>query len=159
MLTFRALTPADHDVVLPMVRDFYRSDAVLHPIDGALLERSFRAAVDPDQPLLRGVMILSDGTPAGYLYITRSWSTDAGGPCVFLEEIYFAPAFRGRGLGGQALDWLRGQYPEACRFRLELTHANGRAAQAYRRAGYQPLDYDQMVIDLPENSASPEGTV
>ena len=33
MLTFRSLTPEDHDLVLPMVQDFYLSDAVDHPVD------------------------------------------------------------------------------------------------------------------------------
>ena len=44
MLTFREITPQDRELVLPMVYDFYRSDAVDHPVDAAILEQSFQDA-------------------------------------------------------------------------------------------------------------------
>ena len=95
MLTFRDITLADHDLILPMVEDFYQGDAVLHPVDTEILERSFYAAADHSEPLLRGVLILGDDQPAGYLYITQCYSAEVGGRCVFLEEIYLAPQIRG----------------------------------------------------------------
>ena len=47
MLTFRNMTIQDRDLVLPMVETFYQSDAVDHPVEREILERSFQAAVDP----------------------------------------------------------------------------------------------------------------
>ncbi len=150
MLTFREMAPADHDLVLPMAEDFYASSAALHPIDRAALERDFSAALDPGEPLIRGVLPLVDGQTAGYLYITRCWSTEAGGLCIFLEEIYLRPDFRGRGLGHEILTWLREQYPNARRFRLEVNPDNPGAARLYEKMGYQYLNYNQMTIDLTE---------
>ena len=147
MLTFRDITTADHDLILPMVQDFYQGDAVLHPVDPEILERSFRDAADPQEPLLRGLLIEMDGQPAGYLYITQCYSAEVGGRCVFLEEIYLAPAFRGRGLGGEILAWIESQYPTARRFRLEVNDINQNAIRLYQKAGYQYLRYEQMVID------------
>lgn len=147
MLTFRDITPADHDLILPMVRDFYHSDAVLHPVDPAILERSFQAASDPAEPLLRGILVEADGKPAGYLYITQCYSAEVGGRCVFLEEIYLTQEQRGRGLGGQIMAWIESQYPTARRFRLEVNDINENAVRLYQRAGYDYLRYDQMVID------------
>ena len=54
MFEIRTMTAADHDVVMPMVQTFYKSPAVDHDTDPAILERTFRDAVDPAEPLLRG---------------------------------------------------------------------------------------------------------
>lgn len=147
MLTFRDITLADHDLILPMVEDFYQGDAVLHPVQTEIMERSFRAAADPLEPLLRGILIEVDGQPAGYIYITLCYSAEVGGRCVFLEEIYLMPAFRGQGLGGEILAWIESQYPTARRFRLEVNDINRSAIRLYEKSGYEYLRYEQMVID------------
>lgn len=147
MLTFRDILLEDRDLVLPMVEAFYHSDAVDHPVDTAVLERSFRDAADPGEPLLRGLLIQWDGAPAGYMYLTWCYSAEVGGRCVFIEEIYLDPAFRGRGLGARIMAWLEQEYPAARRFRLEVTQANQRAVRLYQKAGYRFLRYDQMVLD------------
>lgn len=147
MLTFRDITLADHDLILPMVEDFYQGDAVLHPVQTEIMERSFQAAADPLEPLLRGILIEVDGQPAGYIYITLCYSAEVGGRCVFLEEIYLMPAFRGQGLGGEILAWIESQYPTARRFRLEVNDINRSAIRLYEKSGYEYLRYEQMVID------------
>lgn len=147
MLTFRDILSEDRDLVLPMVMDFYHSDAVDHPVDAAILERSFRDAADPAEPLLRGLLIQWDGQPAGYMYLTQCYSAEVGGRCVFIEEIFLKEEFRRRGLGEQIMAWLEREYPSARRFRLEVTQANQGAVRLYQKAGYKFLRYDQMVLD------------
>ena len=147
MLAFRDLTPEDRDLVVPMVQAFYRSDAVDHPVDAAILERSFQDAASPAEPLLRGLLIQWEGRPAGYMYLTQCYSAEVGGRCVFLEEIFLKEEYRRRGLGAQVMAWLEGEYPAARRFRLEVTQANQGAISLYQRAGYTFLRYDQMVLD------------
>ena len=147
MLTFRDILSEDRDLVLPMVMDFYHSDAVDHPVDAAILERSFRDAADPAEPLLRGLLIQWDGQSAGYMYLTQCYSAEVGGRCVFIEEIFLKEEFRRRGLGEQIMAWLEREYPSARRFRLEVTQANQGAVRLYQKAGYQFLHYDQMVLD------------
>ena len=147
MLTFRDLTPEDRDLVVPMVQAFYRSDAVDHPVDAAILERSFQDAASPAEPLLRGLLIQWEGKPAGYMYLTQCYSAEVGGRCVFLEEIFLKEEYRRRGLGAQVMAWLEQEYPAARRFRLEVTQANQGAISLYQRAGYTFLRYDQMVLD------------
>ena len=147
MLTFRDITPGDRDLVIPMVRDFYQSDAVDHPVDAAVLERSFQAAAGPAEPLLRGLLIQWEGRPAGYMYITQCYSAEVGGRCVFIEGIFLKPEFRGQGLGTEIMAWLEREYPAARRFRLEGTQGNQGAVRLYQRAGYEFLRYDQMVLD------------
>ena len=147
MLSFRDITPRDHDLILPMVRDFYQTDAVLHPVDDSVLERSFRDAADATEPLMRGVLISWDGQPAGYLYITLCYSAEVGGRCVFLEELYLRPEFRGKGLGMDILSWVEQSYPGARRLRLEVNHVNRGAVRLYERAGYTYPRYAQMILD------------
>ena len=147
MLTFRDITLEDRALILPMVEDFYQGDAVLHPVETEIMERSFQDAADPLEPLLRGILIEVDGQPAGYIYITQCYSAEVGGRCVFLEEIYLMPAFRGRGLGGEILAWIERQYPTARRFRLEVNDINRSAIRLYEKSGYEYLRYEQMVID------------
>ena len=120
MLTFRDMTLDDRDTVLPMVDAFYRSNAVDHPVPREIVERSFLAAAG-NEPLLRGTLIFEEGRLAGYLYVTLCYSAEVGGTCVFIEEVYLLPEFRGRGLGRQVLEWIFTQYPDSRRFRLEVT--------------------------------------
>ena len=151
MLTFRDLSPNDQDRVLPMVMDFYQSDAVDHLVDRAVMERAFLDAVDPAEDLLHGLLIQYGGEDAGYLYLTKCYSAEVGGRCVFIEELYLNPPFRGRGLGEQILSWIEESWPGARRFRLEVTQVNQRATHLYQKMGYQFLRYNQMVLDKAES--------
>lgn len=147
MLTFRDITAADRAVVLPMVEEFYHTDAVSHAVPTQIMERSFQAVVDPNEPLLRGVLVLEDGQPAGYIYVTICYSAEVGGRCIFIEEIFLKESCRGRGLGKAVMAWLEEQYPTARRFRLEVTDVNQSAIHLYQGSGYEWLDYRQMVLD------------
>jgi len=147
MLTFRDITAADREIVLPMVADFYRTDAVDHKVPVEIMERSFAACADPDEPLLRGVLVLDGEEIAGYVYLTFCYSAEVGGRCVFIEEIFLKEKFRGRGLGKEIMAWMEGEYPEVRRFRLEVTQVNKSAIRLYEKSGYQYLRYDQMVFD------------
>ena len=147
MLTFRDMTRADHGVVLPMVADFYRTDAVDHEVPVEIMERSFAACADPDEPLLRGVLVYSGDEVVGYVYLTFCYSAEVGGRCVFIEEIFLKEAFRGKGLGREIMVWMENEYPEVRRFRLEVTQVNKSAIRLYEKSGYKYLRYDQMVFD------------
>ena len=147
MLTFREIQAADRDVVLPMVQAFYTTDAVDHPVPRDILERSFRDTADPEVKSLRGVLLLEDGAPAGYLYLTSCYSCEVGGECVFIEELFLTENCRGKGYGKQVMDWIMEQYPKVRRLRLEVTQVNQRAVHLYEKCGFKYLRYDQMIFD------------
>ena len=147
MLTFRDITAADHDLILPMVADFYRTDAVDHEVPVELMERSFAACADPDEPLLRGVLVSRGEEAVGYVYLTFCYSAEVGGRCVFIEESFLKEQFRGMGLGGEIMAWMEKEYPAVRRFRLEVTQVNKSAIRLYEKSGYKYLKYDQMVFD------------
>ena len=147
MLTMRDICREDGDIVLPMVEQFYHSDAVDHAVPMETLERSFNAAVDPNQPLLRGVLLSEGETPIGFLYLTTCYSCEVGGECLFIEELFIKEAFRGKGYGKAVMDWLVKEYPQCRRLRLEVTQVNQTAIRLYEKCGFTWLRYDQMVLD------------
>lgn len=147
MLTMREITREDREIVLPMVREFYGSDAVDHAVPTEIMQRSFLAAANPEEPLLRGLLVYHHGELAGYVYLTFCYSAEVGGRCIFIEEIFLKENFRGLGLGRAIMTWIEREYPTARRIRLEVTQANQRAIQLYEASGYQYLRYDQMVLD------------
>ena len=147
MLTFRDITAADRPAVIPMVEAFYQTDAVDHPVPQDTIDRTFLAAADPAEPLLRGVLVCDGEDVVGYVYLTFCYSAEVGGRCVFIEEIFLKEQFRGRGYGREIMAWMEGEYPEFRRFRLEVTQVNQQAIRLYEKSGYKYLRYDQMVFD------------
>ena len=147
MLTIREMRAEDASAVLPMVRDFYHSPAVEPEVDPAVLERTFRDAVDRAEPFLRGLLLLEGEKSVGYCYVTGYYAAEVGGRCLMIEELYFTPDCRGKGYGTQVFQWIMDQYRDYKRLRLVVTEANRRAVQLYERLGFRFLQYGQMVLD------------
>lgn len=139
--------PEDRERYLELSRQFYQTDAVLHPAPEENFAATF-AETMAGSPYIRGLALCRDGEMAGYALLSLTWSNEAGGLCVLLEEAYVVPEAQGQGLGGAFLDFVQQEYAgKARRLRLEVTPGNTRAAELYARKGYEPLDYLQMVHD------------
>lgn len=143
----RPITAADEAAYLQMARDFYDSEAVDHAVPEAYLRRTFQALM-AGTPYAACYILEADGQTAGYALLAHTWSQEGGGLAVWIEELYVQPQFRGQGLGRSFFEALRTLYPSAARFRLELEPDNQRAGALYRRMGFQPLAYRQMVQDV-----------
>lgn len=147
MFEIRDIAISDYDTVLPMVQEFYHSSAVEHDVGSAILERSLRAAADPAEPMLRGLLLLEDGAAVGYAYVTRYYSAEVGAHCLMFEELYFKESCRGKGYGTRVFQYVMAEYPDCGRIRLEVTDANKGAIRLYERLGFRFLQYGQMVLD------------
>lgn len=142
----RPILERDRECYLSMARDFYNSDAVDHTVPASHLERTFDALM-AGTPYASCRILELDGTTAGYVLLAHTWSQEAGGDTVWVEELYVLPRFRGRGLGKQTLEELAQAYPHAARLRLEVQPDNRRAQALYEKLGYRVLDYRQMIQD------------
>ena len=64
-----------------------------------------------------------------------------------IDEILILEAYRGKGLGTEFFAFVQQQFPQAKRFRLEVTKENTRATKLYQSLKYESLDYLQMVLE------------
>lgn len=144
-MNIRDVRPEDRDDYIGMTMDFYHNtDACDHTIPEEHVQRTFDQALE-GSPYLRALILEEKGRPVGYFLLAMTWSNEAGGMVVWLEELYFRASCRGKGYGRQAMQWVEQEYPQARRYRLEATPVNEDAMRLYRRLGYQNLDYLQMI--------------
>lgn len=147
-ITARIAGPEDFARLIAMVRDFYVEDSI--PYQPDLVEPGLQAVLG--NPSLGAVLLLSSDDLAEVGYVTLGWcfSVEQGGRFVLLDELYLAPAARGRGWGRQALavarDWAAGQ--GAAVIRLEVNHHNAKAKRLYLSAGYRDDARDILTLSL-----------
>jgi len=147
-MQIRKLTKCDRQAVLDMMVVFYASDALLIHPEKKVLEKTLDDCL-ADGPYLEGFVMELDAEVIGYAMAAKSYSTEAGGPCVWLEDIYLKSSHRGKGYGTAFLRFFEEHYKHsAIRLRLEAEPENRRAMAAYEKAGYQVLGYTQMVREL-----------
>ncbi|MBR2446305.1 MAG: GNAT family N-acetyltransferase [Clostridia bacterium] len=138
----RNIQERDREEVLCMMRTFYASDAVWS--NGS--DEIFAADVDAclsDSPYLEGYVFEDDGVLQGYAMVAKSFSTEFGKPCMWLEDIYVAPEFRDRGIGSAFMSFIQNKYPDAI-FRLEVEPENERAVHVYEKCGFVVIPYMEM---------------
>jgi ribosomal protein S18 acetylase RimI-like enzyme len=146
MLSIREMELSDKKEVMDMVDEFYNSDAVLHKVDMSILERSFMDAAG-DEPSVCGAVLSEGDDVVGFAYMAMTYSCEAGGKTIMLEELYLKDQCRGKGYGKKFFNWMFDSFPEVIRFRLEVTGKNEGASALYRRLGFEDLDYNQMIFD------------
>ena len=142
MTIIRPMQPADKEAVLAMMEVFYTSPAVFTNGSATIYSNDFEACVS-DNPYLEGYMFEENGQIQGYAMTAKSFSTEFGRPCIWLEDIYIKEAFRGTGVGSQFLKFIGNMYPEAV-LRLEVEEENGRAVKVYEKIGFNVLPYMEM---------------
>lgn len=145
-MRIRELCPADFDRVLDMMRVFYASDALLVHPDEEVLARTLHDSM-ADGPYVTGYGFEVEGELAGYGMISRSYSTETGGICLWIEDIYILPQYRGQGIGTAFLRFVE-NLGGAVRLRLEAEPENERAMLVYRKAGFEVLGYTQLIKEL-----------
>lgn len=143
----RLFTSSDRADYCRLAHEFYRSDAVDHTIPDDFISRTADAVL-AGTPYAAIYMLEQDGQLAGYALLALTWSQEAGGLAVWVEELYVLPQFRGQGLGSAFFRELEGLYPSAARFRLEIEPDNLRARALYAKMGFEELNYGQMIHDF-----------
>ena len=142
MTEILSMTNEHREKVLSMMRVFYASPAVA--TNGS--EEIFQADVDAcvsDNPYLSGYVFMKNSVLAGYGMIAKSFSTEYGVPCIWIEDIYLKPEFRNLGIGSQFFSFLEEQFPGHL-FRLEVEEENAPAVHTYRKNGFTEMPYLEM---------------
>lgn len=142
MITIRKMIREDKEIVMNMMRVFYASPAVLSNGSEEIFEADVENCVN-DSPYLEGFVFEENGDIQGYGMIAKSFSTEFGKPCIWVEDLYIKPEYRGRGIGSRFFEYLEQAYTE-CIFRLEVEEENERAIHVYEKNGFAVLPYMEM---------------
>ena len=142
MSIIREMQESDREEILNMMRVFYTSPAVLS--NGS--EEIFNADIDnciSDSPYLEGYVFEKNGKTVGYGMVAKSFSTEFGKRCIWIEDIYLKDNYRGIGIATEFFRLLEEKYYD-CIFRLEAEEENERAIRVYRKNGFEVLPYLEM---------------
>ena len=125
-----------------MIRDFYTSPAVSTNGSEEIYARNFDNCM-AENPYLEGYILEENGQIQGYAMIAKSYATEYGRQCIWIEDLYLKDACRGQGRGSAFLNFIRKMYPEAL-LRLEVEEDNVPAIRAYKKCGFTFWPYQEM---------------
>lgn len=132
----------DRTEVLEMMRVFYNSPAVHTNGSEDIFNRDITGCVG-DSPYIEGYIFEENNTTMGYAMTAKSFSTEFGKSCIWIEDLYIKPEYRGMGLGGEFFGFIEKKYPDVL-MRLEVEEENERAVRLYKKCGYDVLPYMEM---------------
>ena len=138
----RKMTRDDKESVIDMMRVFYASPAVHSNGSEEIFEADVENCVN-DSPYLEGYVFEEDGEIQGYSMLAKSFATEFGKPCIWIEDLYMKPEYRGLGIGTKFFEFLDQNYTN-CLFRLEVEEENERAIHVYEKNGFTFLPYMEM---------------
>ena len=142
MIAIRKMIREDKNVIIDMMRVFYASPAVLSNGSEEIFEADVENCVN-ESPYLEGFVFEENEEILGYGMIAKSFSTEFGKPCIWVEDLYLKPEYRGQGIGSKFFEYLEQNYTD-CIFRLEVEEENERAIHVYEKNGFAVLPYMEM---------------
>ena len=140
--TVRMMRTEDKTVVMEMMKTFYASPAVLSNGSEDIFSNDMEACISSN-PYAEGYIIENAGEILGYAMIAKSFSTEFGKPCIWIEDLYLKEGSRGQGIGKIFFDFITEKYTD-CIFRLEVEEENRRAIRLYQKCGFDVLPYMEM---------------
>lgn len=140
--TIRVMTKNDKSSVLEMMRVFYASPAVFTNGSEEIFFNDIENCIN-DNPYLEGYIIENSKGIQGYAMIAKSFSTEFGKQCIWIEDLYIKEEYRGSGLGNMLMEFITKKYTN-CIFRLEVEEENERAVRLYEKYGFNVLPYMEM---------------
>ena len=136
MLTLRQAEPADTPLILAYIRELALYERA--PEQAVATEPDLQAALFGARPYAWVLLAEWDGQPAGFALWFYSFSTWAGRPGLYLEDLFVRPEFRGHGLGKALLKRLAA-------IALE---------QGCTRYQWSVLDWNQPSLDFYESQGA-----
>lgn len=138
----RSITQDDKHTVIQMMKEFYASPCVLTDGSEEIFEADINTCLNKS-PYLEGYIFEGEKEIQGYAMIARSYSTEFGKSCIWIEDLYIKREYRGFGIGSRFLDYISLKNPDTI-LRLEVEEENVRAINVYKKAGFEVLPYMEM---------------
>lgn len=140
----RKINKNDKMEILSMMKDFYSSNAVSTNGSDEIFECDFNHCINKS-PYLEGFIFQKNNNILGYAMIAKSFSTEFGKQCIWFEDLYIKPEFRGNKIIPQFIEYIKNIYSEAI-FKLEVEKENEHAVYVYKKSGFKILPYIEMII-------------
>lgn len=140
--TIRNMTLKDKDTVIEMMKVFYASPAVLSNGSLEIFENDVDNCIN-DSPYLEGFIFEKNDEIQGYAMIAKSFSTEFGKTCIWIEDLYIKEDYRSMGIGSKFFEYIQDKYLN-CIFRLEVEEDNEKAIRVYKKCGFKVLPYMEM---------------
>lgn len=138
------MTAEDKACVIEMMRVFYASPAVLSNGSEEIFINDVENCIN-ESPYLEGYIFEDSKKVQGYAMVAKSFSTEFGRTCMWIEDLYIKNEYRGLGLGSKFFDYIKSRYPDAI-LRLEVEKENERAVKVYEKNGFHVLPYMEMKL-------------
>ena len=138
----RPMVAQDTQAVFEMMRAFYSSPAVHTNGSDEIFKNDIEQCVG-DNPYVEGYIFCDGDEIQGYGMLAKSYSTEFGKSCIWIEDIYVKPHYRGAGIGTGFLKLVSEKYAD-CLLRLEVEEDNKYALRVYESCGFSVLPYMEM---------------
>ncbi len=143
-MMIRNMEQKDKGAIMDMMSVFYRSDAVWSNGSDEIFENDIHACIG-ENPFVEGFVFEDEnGELAGYSMIAKSFSTEFGKKCIWIEDIYIKEEYRSKGIGKMFFETIFSLYQDVI-FRLEVEEENTKAVSVYRKCGFEVIPYMEMI--------------
>jgi GNAT superfamily N-acetyltransferase len=134
-----AATERDVPVILSLIKALAEYEQLADQVESTTAD--LRTALFGPRPAAEVLMAYAGDQPAGFALYFQSFSTFAGRPGLYLEDIFVKPEWRRRGLGQQLLARLARIAVERGYGRMEwsVLNWNETALRVYRAVGAKPM--------------------
>ena len=139
----RLMKEQDKNEVIEMMTVFYASEAVSTNGSREIFESDFDNCIN-SCPYLEGYVFEENDNICGYAMVAKSFSTEFGKPCIWIEDLYIKEEYRHKKLGSLFFDFLKDNYKDTIQ-RLEVDKNNVFAIKAYKKNNFDEVDYLQFV--------------
>lgn len=141
-VNIRKIFKKDKNIVINMMEEFYSSPAVFTNGSKEIFNANVNACIKKS-PYLEGFIFEVEGKIIGYAMVAKSYSTEFGKPCFWIEDLYLLENCRGKKIGEQFFNFVFDRYKNGI-FRLEVEKENENAVKLYERCGFNYLPYLEM---------------
>ena len=143
----RDATPAD----VPLLLSFIRKMGEFEKLPVSATEDSLRDALFGETPAARALLVYTNAKPVAYATYFFSFTSMRGRRALWLDDLFVAPEFRGKGIGKVLMAYVARIAAEhrCARFEWIVLDWNTDAVEFYRRLGAEFLA-DWRVCRLDE---------
>ena len=101
----REMISKDKNSVIKMMKVFYASPAVFTNGSDEIFLSDVENCVN-NNPYLEGYIFENSAEIQGYAMIAKSFSTEFGKPCIWIEDLYLKEKYRGLGIAKAFIDFM-----------------------------------------------------